>query len=44
MALDRVTAVLVIALVAVVEVLSDVQRRKWDASDDVLFYAEPRFV
>lgn len=29
---------------AAVEVLSDVQRRKWDASDDVLFYAEPRFV
>jgi len=28
----------------VVEVLSEVQRRKWDASDDVLFYAEPRFV
>jgi SAM-dependent methyltransferase len=28
----------------VVPVLSDDQRRKWDASDDALFYAEPRFV
>lgn len=28
----------------VVEVLSDVQRRKWDSSDDGLFYAQPRFV
>jgi SAM-dependent methyltransferase len=27
-----------------VEVLSEAQRRKWDASDDGLFYAEPRFV
>jgi SAM-dependent methyltransferase len=28
----------------VVEVLSDAQRRKWDSSDDGLFYAQPRFV
>ena len=28
----------------VVTVLSDEQRRKWDTSDDTLFYAEPRFV
>lgn len=28
----------------VVPVLSDEQRRKWDASDDALFYAQPRFV
>ena len=28
----------------VVTVLSDEQRRKWDTSDDALFYAEPRFV
>jgi SAM-dependent methyltransferase len=28
----------------VVTVLSDEQRRKWDTSDDELFYAEPRFV
>jgi len=28
----------------VVELLSPDQRRKWDASDDRLFYAEPRFV
>jgi SAM-dependent methyltransferase len=28
----------------VVEVLSEAQRRKWDGSDDALFYAEPRFV
>lgn len=28
----------------VVEVLSEAQRRKWDASDDGLFYAEPRLV
>jgi len=28
----------------VVEVLSEAQRRKWDGSDDLLFYAEPRFV
>lgn len=27
-----------------VQVLSASQRRKWDASDDALFYAEPRFV
>jgi len=27
-----------------VQVLTDSQRRKWDASDDQLFYAEPRFV
>ncbi|MEN9496223.1 MAG: hypothetical protein RLZZ516_244 [Cyanobacteriota bacterium] len=27
-----------------VQVLSESQRRKWDASDDQLFYAEPRFV
>ena len=27
-----------------VQVLSESQRRKWDASDDALFYAEPRFV
>ena len=27
-----------------VEVLSEAQRRKWDSSDDQLFYAEPRFV
>ncbi|MEB3331955.1 MAG: methyltransferase domain-containing protein [Synechococcaceae cyanobacterium] len=25
-------------------VLTEAQRRKWDASDDALFYAEPRFV
>lgn len=28
----------------VVPVLTEAQRRKWDASDDALFYAEPRFV
>ncbi|MEB3165095.1 MAG: methyltransferase domain-containing protein [Cyanobacteriota bacterium] len=28
----------------VVQVLSEAQRRKWDSSDDALFYAEPRFV
>ena len=28
----------------VVQVLKESQRRKWDASDDALFYAEPRFV
>ncbi|MFM8525707.1 MAG: class I SAM-dependent methyltransferase [Cyanobacteriota bacterium] len=28
----------------VVQVLSESQRRKWDNSDDELFYAEPRFV
>ncbi|MEB3276125.1 MAG: methyltransferase domain-containing protein [Cyanobacteriota bacterium] len=28
----------------VVQVLSEAQRRKWDSSDDQLFYAEPRFV
>ena len=28
----------------VVPVLKESQRRKWDASDDALFYAEPRFV
>jgi SAM-dependent methyltransferase len=28
----------------VVQVLNDAQRRKWDGSDDELFYAEPRFV
>ncbi|MBM5817561.1 MAG: class I SAM-dependent methyltransferase [Cyanobacteria bacterium K_Offshore_surface_m2_239] len=28
----------------VVKVLKAAQRRKWDASDDELFYAEPRFV
>ena len=28
----------------VVEVLTEAQRRKWDSSDDLLFYAEPRFV
>lgn len=27
-----------------VQVLSESQRRKWDNSDDALFYAEPRFV
>ena len=27
-----------------VQVLDEVQRRKWDSSDDQLFYAEPRFV
>lgn len=27
-----------------VQVLSEAQRRKWDNSDDQLFYAEPRFV
>ena len=25
-------------------VLEESQRRKWDGSDDVLFYAEPRLV
>ena len=25
-------------------VLSDDQRRKWDSSDDALFYSQPRFV
>lgn len=28
----------------VVQVLSDAQRRRWDSSDDALFYAQPRFV
>jgi SAM-dependent methyltransferase len=28
----------------VVQVLQEAQRRKWDGSDDALFYAEPRFV
>ena len=28
----------------VVQVLTESQRRKWDSSDDALFYAEPRFV
>lgn len=28
----------------VVKVLTESQRRKWDRSDDALFYAEPRFV
>jgi SAM-dependent methyltransferase len=28
----------------VVPVLNDAQRRKWDPSDDALFYAEPRLV
>jgi SAM-dependent methyltransferase len=28
----------------VVQVLEETQRRKWDASDDALFYAQPRFV
>jgi SAM-dependent methyltransferase len=27
-----------------VQVLTESQRRKWDPSDDALFYAEPRFV
>ncbi|MEB3200549.1 MAG: methyltransferase domain-containing protein [Synechococcaceae cyanobacterium] len=27
-----------------VQVLTESQRRKWDGSDDALFYAEPRFV
>ena len=27
-----------------VQVLTEAQRRKWDSSDDRLFYAEPRFV
>jgi SAM-dependent methyltransferase len=27
-----------------VQMLSEAQRRKWDTSDDKLFYAEPRFV
>ena len=27
-----------------VPVLNEAQRRKWDSSDDALFYAEPRFV
>ena len=27
-----------------VQVLTELQRRKWDSSDDQLFYAEPRFV
>ena len=27
-----------------VQVLTEAQRRKWDPSDDALFYAEPRFV
>ena len=31
-------------MAVVVPVLSDAQRRKWDESDDALFYAEPRFV
>ncbi|MCS5693594.1 methyltransferase domain-containing protein [Cyanobium sp. FGCU-6] len=28
----------------VVQVLTEAQRRKWDSSDDAMFYAEPRFV
>ncbi|MEB3332498.1 MAG: methyltransferase domain-containing protein [Synechococcaceae cyanobacterium] len=28
----------------VVQVLTEAQRRKWDESDDALFYAQPRFV
>ena len=28
----------------VVQVLTESQRRKWDSSDDAMFYAEPRFV
>ncbi len=28
----------------VVQVLTEAQRRKWDSSDDQLFYAQPRFV
>ncbi len=28
----------------VAQVLTEAQRRKWDGSDDALFYAEPRFV
>jgi SAM-dependent methyltransferase len=28
----------------VVQVLTEAQRRKWDTSDDAMFYAEPRFV
>lgn len=28
----------------VVQVLSEAQRRRWDNSDDALFYAQPRFV
>jgi SAM-dependent methyltransferase len=28
----------------VVQVLTESQRRKWDNSDDAMFYAEPRFV
>ena len=28
----------------VVQVLTEAERRKWDGSDDSLFYAEPRFV
>lgn len=28
----------------VVQVLTETQRRKWDSSNDELFYAEPRFV
>jgi SAM-dependent methyltransferase len=28
----------------VVQVLTEAERRKWDGSDDALFYAEPRFV
>ena len=28
----------------VVQVLSAAQRRRWDSSDDALFYAQPRFV
>ena len=27
-----------------VQVLTESQRRKWDSSDDAMFYAEPRFV
>jgi SAM-dependent methyltransferase len=28
----------------VVQVLTESQRRKWDSSDDAMFYAQPRFV
>jgi len=31
-------------VVVAVQVLTEAQRRKWDSSDDQLFYAEPRFV
>ena len=31
-------------MLVAVQVLTEAQRRKWDSSDDQLFYAEPRFV